>query len=270
MKFITYIIGLITISVSAISFGADSHVDNRNSAINFSTNSPTKSRDVKWQEMVSTGESLIQNNQPKEAIEKCLDPVIEQFNSLSSTNAAQIYCARDSAESFAYLIQAAALSDKKSSKDGKDVPEYWGNQFADKKNNTEVLSQFWAEAFYLKGYALIEIGHIDKAKKTVIKAVGLSPLNFKYLAELGHIYQLEKNWDMSLEAFKAAEEAVPFSHPDIQDVSRARAWRGFGFVYIEQGKFKEAEEMYKKCLKLNPNDQTALSELEYIHKLRNK
>ena len=223
--------------------------------------------DAQWQKMVSDGESLLHEKKPEEAIVKYFDPVIKQFSSLNSTNTAQVYCARESKESLAYLIQVAALQDKGG---GKDIPEYWGNRFAEKKDGAVVLSQFWAEAFFLKSYALVELGNIDQAKDTLKKAVGLSPLNFTYLAELGHIYQLEKNWDMALEIYKASEEATSFSHPDSKDANLARAWRGIGYVYIEQGKLKEAKEQYKRCLELNPNDQSALAELKYIKGLQTK
>jgi hypothetical protein len=166
----TYIVGLIIISVSAISFGSDNIViSNGNSAINISTNTSEEASDVKWQEMVSIGESLIHKKQPKEAIEKYFDPVIEQFSSLSSTNTAQIYCARDSKESLVYLIQVAALQDKG---DDKDVPEFWGNRFAEKKDGAVVLPQFWAETFFLKSYALVELGNINQAKEALKKPLG--------------------------------------------------------------------------------------------------
>ncbi len=223
--------------------------------------------DAKWQKMVSDGESLLHEKKPKEAIDKYFDFVIKQFNSLNSTNTAQVYCARESKESLAYLIQVAALQDKGA---GKDVPEYWGNRFAEKKDGAVVLSQFWAEAFFLKSYALVELGNIDQAKDTLKKAVGLSPLNFTYLAELGHIYQLEKNWDMAMEAYKASEEASVYSHSDAKNANLARAWRGIGFVYIEQGKLQEAEEKYKQCLELNPNDESAAAEIKYIEGLQAK
>ncbi len=227
----------------------------------------TTNDDTHWKKMVSDGESLLHEKKPKEAIGKYLDPVIDHFNSLNSTNSSQIYCARDSKETLVYLMQAAVMHEKKA---GKEVPEIWGNQFADKKDSAEVLPQFWAEAFYLKGYALVELGHINQAKETLKKAVGLSPMNFSYLAELGHIFQMEKNWDMALQAFEAAEEATIYSHPDNKNENLARAWRGIGYVYIEQGKLQDAKDKYKQCLKLNPNDQSALAELKYIEGLQAK
>lgn len=223
--------------------------------------------DAKWQTMVRDGEALLHAKQPKQAIDKFLDPVIEQFNSLNSTSTAQVYCARDSKESLAYVIQVAAIMDKGG---GKDVAEFWGNRFAAKKVGAVVLSQFWADALFLKSYALIELGDINQAKTTLKRVVGLSPLNSNYLAELGHIYQLEKNWDMALEAFRAAEEATSFSHPDSKDASLGRAWRGIGYVYFEQGKLQEAKAKYTQCLKLNPNDRSAAAELKYIEGLQTK
>jgi len=40
--------------------------------------------------------------------------------------------------------------------------------------------------------------------------------------------------------------------------------RGKGFVYTELGRFDEAEEMYRSCLQLDPGDEVAAGELEYV------
>lgn len=117
---------------------------------------------------------------------------------------------------------------------------------------------------------MIELGHVDQAKESLKTAVGLSPLNSNYLAEIGHAYQLEKNWDMALEAFQASEEASSFSDPSIKNECLARAWRGMGYVFVEQGELKEAKKKYKQCLELNPNDQKSLAELKYIKGLQTK
>lgn len=224
--------------------------------------------DTQWETMVRDGESLLHEKKPQEAIDQYFDPVIQQFNARKNTKSAQFYCARDSKESLVYLMQTAVMNAKG---DAEDIPEYWGNRFAEKKSSSEVLPQFWANAFYLKSYALIELGKVDQARLSLEQAVGLSPCNSMYLAELGHVYQLEKNWKMAMQAYKAAGgEAVLYSHPDGKDYDQARAWRGEGFVLIELGKINEAKALYKKCLELNPDDKRALAELKYIEQLEAK
>ncbi|MDF7798046.1 tetratricopeptide repeat protein [Pontiellaceae bacterium B1224] len=219
-----------------------------------------------WEKMVGNGEALIHEKKPAEAIENYFDPVIKKFNSICSANSAQIYCARDSKETLVYLMQAAVMSEVEAEV-GEKVPVIWGSRFAKQKKGAEVWSQFWAKAFFLKAYALVELGKLNAAKETLQTAVGLSPVNANYLSELGHIYQLEKDWDMALAAYQAAEDSISFSHPDIQDAERSRAWRGIGFVYIELGQLDKAKEKYMQCLEQNPNDQRAAAELKYIENL---
>ncbi len=219
----------------------------------------------RWGKMVSEGKSLLYQQKPGEAIEEFFDPVIEHFNSIKNASSSQIYCARDSKETLVYLMQTAVMNAKV---DGKDIPEYWGNRFAEKRNSSEVLPQFWAEAFYLKAYAFVDLGRLDQAKSCLETAVGLSPCNSRYLSELGYIYQIEKDWDMALQAYSAAGgESILFSLPDEKDYDQGRAWRGEGFVLVELGKLEEAKALYKKCLELDPNDKKALAELKYIESL---
>jgi len=252
-------------SLSTPSVAVDNMVvSNGNSLISLSIDTSATDSDVKWQEMVNKGEALLHAGQPKEAIEKYFDPVIEQFNLQSQTNSAQIFCARDSKESLIYMLHVAVFSEDEKLK---DIPVIWGARFAKQKDGAVVLPQFWAEALYLKSYALVELDNMEKAKEPLQTAIGLSPLNFQYLAELGYIYQMEKNWDMALEVFKASEEATKFSSPDEVDAQLARAWRGLAYVYVEQGKLHQAKEKYQQCLKLNKNDDRALAELQYIEQL---
>jgi Flp pilus assembly protein TadD len=51
-------------------------------------------------------------------------------------------------------------------------------------------------------------------------------------------------------------------------INLTRAWRGQGYCLVEQGKLNEAEAMYRKCLALDPKDNKARGELEYIQGLR--
>jgi tetratricopeptide (TPR) repeat protein len=53
-------------------------------------------------------------------------------------------------------------------------------------------------------------------------------------------------------------------NPDLPDAMRANALRKRGYVLVELERWDEAEAAYKDSLKLEPNDETAQSELEYI------
>lgn len=55
---------------------------------------------------------------------------------------------------------------------------------------------------------------------------------------------------------------------DLPDEMKANALRKRGYVLVELGHWDEAEAAYKDSLKLEPNDETAQGELEYIGKNR--
>ena len=52
--------------------------------------------------------------------------------------------------------------------------------------------------------------------------------------------------------------------PESQKIEQAAAWRGIGYVDVEQHRLVDAEQMYLKCLELDANDQKAANELKYV------
>jgi tetratricopeptide (TPR) repeat protein len=126
-----------------------------------------------------------------------------------------------------------------------DVFKATGRDTRKTKDETIVLPSTWAEAYFLKSYALVEQKDVEGAQNCLKKALHLSPCNATYWAELGHCHQLLRNWGQCLKAYQLAEEAADFSG-DYEDQDKARAWRGIAFVYIETGKLDEATELYKK------------------------
>jgi tetratricopeptide (TPR) repeat protein len=103
------------------------------------------------------------------------------------------------------------------------------------------------------------------------RALALSPRNSQFLSELASIYQGEKNWTTALQTYQLAEAAArEFSPPQVKDAELSRAWRGIGFVLVEQNRLDAAEKMYRQCLELNKNDSIALKELSYVLNLKAK
>lgn len=98
------------------------------------------------------------------------------------------------------------------------------------KKGTVVLDATWAEAYFLKGYALVELNRMSEAKKELFKATKLSPYNPNYWAELGHILQTEKDWDDCIQAFEKTAESAAFFQGQEKVRYLTRAWRGIGFT----------------------------------------
>lgn len=176
-----------------------------------------------------------------------LDRVIAHFEKRYAEPNATYLSARTPNESLIYLLEAVANGTR----------------------GAKVVSADWSYAHFLRSYALTELGRPAEAMVSLDRAIALSPGNAMYHAERGHLYQQARNWPEALKAYeRAAELAKATSPAESQQADLARAWRGIGFVYIEQGRLEEAEALYRKCLDANPNDTMARHELKYIGNLR--
>jgi tetratricopeptide (TPR) repeat protein len=203
-------------------------------------------KDSRLRELVAESEQLATAKKSSAAIENC-DKVIAAFKAYYGKERRKIYCGNSSAEVLGNLLQAAV-----------------------KNENAIVLSPTWANAYFVKGYALQDLHRIPEAKAAILLALGLSPTNSHYLNELGAIYQLERNWPKAKETFLAAEDNAPLSPEETRADDLARARRGLGYVYVELGQLAEAEKKYRKCLATDPNDTRAQDELQYVEQLKAK
>ena len=194
------------------------------------------------------GMQLLQEGDPEAAITSYIDPVIAGCGALYNSSEEKFYSSRGMTETLYYLLKAAA--DDKSSK---------------------VVGQTCAEALYLKGYASLELGDVIEAEKWVRRALEMSPVNARYLSELGFLYQGRKDWEKALEIYRDAEEyAKTYSPESTKTLELGRAMRGVGYSLIEMGRLDDAEEKFRECLQLNKNDKAAQYELEYIEMLRSR
>lgn len=127
-----------------------------------------------------------------------------------------------------------------------------------------VLGSTWADAYFLKGFALIDLGRGDEARPWLDKAVALSPMNAQYLAERGEWFKNRKDWDRSFADFEEASAAAEFSPADSKSFERRRALRGMAYVRVEQARFAEARPYIQECLKLEATDTSCKNELQFI------
>jgi len=139
-----------------------------------------------------------------------------------------------------------------------------------KDRDFRFVPMLWASSYFWEGYTLIELKNWSEAKTALERAIALSPRNAKFISELGHVHQMEKDFPAALETFHRAEEAAAVSPMETRDQELARAWRGQGYALIEMGRLDEAEKFYHRCLSLDSSDRRAQSELIYIQRLRAK
>jgi tetratricopeptide (TPR) repeat protein len=203
--------------------------------------------EAEQQQQVDAAAKLLQQGKPAEAIDG-VDKVIAHFEALRKDKTDVAYCARSPAESLVYLLQAA-----------KD------------KAPASVYGPAWCDAYFLRGYALIELGRTGAARAALERAVQLAPREAHYRSELAELYAREKNWNEALAAFDAsatvAEESV---QKERKNAELGRALRGKGYVLVELGRLDEAEAMYRRCLALDPADRKAMNELRYVQSRQQK
>jgi tetratricopeptide (TPR) repeat protein len=194
--------------------------------------------------------ALVQSGRSAQAITDHADKVIVAFELRFKDDNRKFYTARGQMESLIYMLEVTA---------SKEEP----------KRGAAVVSSLWSDAWYLKGYALVELRRLAEAKSALESALALSPRNAQYLGELGNLYLAVRDWPSAFAIFQKAEAAAKaFSPPDVKNIELFRAWRGMGYVYIEQNQLDEAVKIYMQCLELNPNDQRAQGQLSYIASVR--
>ena len=210
------------------------------------TSQDTSTSELEQERILDAGSQLLAKREPGKAINDYFNRVIDYCDKNHTDKKQQIYAARTQAETLFYLMGAAI-----------------------EERDAKVLGPLCADALYLKGYALLEIGNDELAQQYISMALAMSPVNSRYLAELGHIHQYKREWDKALELFRKAEDyADTYSPDDIKNLELSRAKRGIGYSFIELGRLDEAEKKFLECIEINDNDSSAIRELKYIEKLR--
>ncbi len=196
--------------------------------------------------LVEEASVLLRSGKPAEAM-VLLDPAILHFEKTYAGEKRKIFCATSGAETLLYLASVAAT-----------------------KRDAIAIEPGWCDALFMKGYALIDRGNIPGGVVYLEKAIGMAPYHAHYLNELGYALQTQKQWDQALGIYQQAEDAARLAGKEFEKEERGRALRGRGFIYIEQGKLDDAEKVYRAALKLDPKDEKAKGELDYIHEQRGR
>lgn len=197
---------------------------------------------------MEAGIALLKAKRPGEAVTAHFDRIIAYYEEAYRDAPDRIYCARSTVETLHYLTNHARN---------------------DPARSARVVS-IWCDALFLKAYAMVELRRLPEAKIALEAAVALSPGNAQYLNELGHVYQVERNWTKSIELFERAATAAQLPHEANRNVALCRAYRGIGFNLIELDELDEAVKQYEQCLAINPDDIPSRSQLEYIRRLRER
>ncbi len=209
---------------------------------------PTDTETATQQAILDAGVKQLTSGQPAAAIADSFDKVIAFYEARIAGSTTRYYAARTQAETLLYLLEAANA-----------------------KTGAVVVKSTFAYAYYLRAYALTELNRHAEARASLESAIAMSPRNAQFQGELGDHYARAKNWDASLATFRVADAAArEFSPEDLRKAELGRALRGQGYALVELSRLQDAEEIYKKCLELDPNDRRALAELRLVQSRKQK
>ena len=97
--------------------------------------------------VLNRGLGLLQQRRAAEAMTEAFDKMIAAYERKFAGDARKIYTARTSQESLLYLLQAANA-----------------------RQTAAVVGLVWSEAFYYRGYALVELGRLAEARAALERA----------------------------------------------------------------------------------------------------
>ncbi len=198
-------------------------------------------------ELLREGTVALKAGDRQRAISEYFDKVIAYYEARYKDNPALVFSAQSPTQALLYAASGAGA-----------------------KRDTLVLDAVWADSHLARAYALSELGRVEEARKDLEAAIALSPMSSQYLSELAYTYQLDRNWEASLDQYRKAAGAADMSAEASRKADLGRAWRGEAYGLVELGKLDEAQALYQKCLQLDRNDGKARNELEYIRELRKK
>ena len=203
-------------------------------------------KDPQMVKLLQDARRLMDSKNSTVAIAKC-DAVINAYKAQYGGIKQRIFCGRTPEERLLEMLKAAV-----------------------DKNNAVALSSTWADAYFMKAYALQDLHRLGDARATLQQALKMSPFNAQYLSEMGEIYALEKNWFKAEQLYREAEDNAPLSPSISRTDDLAKARRGLGYVLVELGKLDEAAKKYQQCIAANPNDTKAKAELQYVREQKAK
>ena len=119
-------------------------------------------------------------------------------------------------------------------------------------------------AYYLLAYSYLELKDVKNADANLDRALALESDAPKVLAEKGTLNQTLGRPDVAVAFFQKAIDSKACK----LDKELGKSYRGLGVSLIDLEKLDEAEKALYTSLKYSPNNPTAISELNYIDKLR--
>ena len=140
---------------------------------------------------------------------------------------------------------------------------------AKRKQSAVVVSTDWIAPLYARAYALIELGQLDRARADLDRVLAISPYTPRALGERAQISMHRKDFAAAeVDLNKMREYGQMSANPADAIGYQGFALRGLGYIAVERKKWDKALGFYNEALKLNPNDDKAKAEIDFIRRSR--
>lgn len=126
------------------------------------------------------------------------------------------------------------------------------------------IGSAYPKAYYYLGFLKVKMKEYEEAVAFLDLGRALEPTNPKFNFEKAQALVRLKRHQEALALYDAVNTVGPHVSPH----ELAVAYRGRGFVLIEMGEVDRAEAAFKRSLETEPDNEVALSELQYIAHLR--
>lgn len=206
--------------------------------------------------LLEEGDRVLQQGNADSAIKKYFDPVLQSFMRQTAKAAAdeEIYASHGASETLAYSGLVSAENEQAKGKTPLRMVAVDGA---------------WTDALVLKARALVALKRAADAQDVLNQALTISPKFPTPWIELGAILQSERDWPRSQNAYRGAENATVYVDDKLlQTQLLGSALRGQAFALRQLARLDEADVLYKRALKLNPDDSVAQGELARSEELR--
>lgn len=196
--------------------------------------------DVRNEQRTARGFGFIRAGKPKQAIAE-FEAVIAASDRRHLGDPRQRFCARNERD-------ARRIADAKGIAASEPV----------------LIDPAVCDAYFGKGYALVDMGRGDLAEAELRRATELAPFDAHYANEYAELFKSRRDWSMSLALFARAWDIVD-KNPAGSDASLAgRALRGMGYNEMMLGNLEEAERKFEQSLEFEPGNETAHIQLGFI------
>ena len=192
-----------------------------------------------------TAAQLLKDHQPQQALD-ILTIALAAYDTNHAGEKRRLYCGMSPTETLGYMLMAA-----------------------NDKVSAVAVAPGYCTAFYMKGYALVDLGRLAEAKATYRQVLALAPMHAQYLTEYGQLSRLEKDWPTMLSTCVRSADLAATAGTDAA-LAKGAALRCQGYALVEEHKLDEATARYREALLLNPGDALSQRELKYIADQRAK